>query len=129
VLVVGGARIDDATLTTGALVAYLLYIDLFFAPVQQLSQVFDGYQQASVSLGRIQELLREPTSTRAAEKPSEVTALRGEIAFEDVRFRYGDDEAALTGIDLRIPAGQTVAFVGETGAGKSTLVKLVARFY
>ncbi|WP_282083380.1 ABC transporter ATP-binding protein [Streptomyces tendae] len=129
VLIVGGGRIDDATLTTGALVAYLLYIDLFFAPVQQLSQVFDGYQQASVSLGRIQELLREPTSTRAAEKPSEVTALRGEIAFEDVHFRYGDDEAALTGIDLRIPAGQTVAFVGETGAGKSTLVKLVARFY
>ncbi|MFE0928849.1 ABC transporter ATP-binding protein [Streptomyces mutabilis] len=129
VLIVGGARIDDATLTTGALVAYLLYIDLFFAPVQQLSQVFDGYQQASVSLGRIQELLREPTSTRAAEKPSEVTSLRGEIAFEGVRFSYGDEEEALTGIDLRIPAGQTVAFVGETGAGKSTLVKLVARFY
>ncbi|MFD4262497.1 ABC transporter ATP-binding protein [Streptomyces sp. NPDC058534] len=129
VLIVGGGRIDDATLTTGALVAYLLYIDLFFAPVQQLSQVFDGYQQAAVSLGRIQELLREPTSTRAAEKPAEVTSLRGEIAFEDVHFRYGAEEEALTGIDLRIPAGQTVAFVGETGAGKSTLVKLVARFY
>ncbi|MFB7651134.1 MULTISPECIES: ABC transporter ATP-binding protein [unclassified Streptomyces] len=129
VLIVGGGRIDDATLTTGALVAYLLYIDLFFAPVQQLSQVFDGYQQASVSLGRIQELLREPTSTRAAEKPAEVTSLRGELAFEDVHFRYGAEEEALTGIDLRIPAGQTVAFVGETGAGKSTLVKLVARFY
>ncbi|KAB2972865.1 ABC transporter ATP-binding protein [Streptomyces sp. SS1-1] len=129
VLIVGGVRIDAATLTTGALVAYLLYIDLFFAPVQQLSQVFDGYQQATVSLGRIQELLREPTSTRAAEKPREVRELRGEIAFEGVRFAYGDDEEALTGIDLRIPAGQTVAFVGETGAGKSTLVKLVARFY
>jgi ATP-binding cassette subfamily B protein len=129
VLVVGGGRIDDATLTTGALVAYLLYIDLFFAPVQQLSQVFDGYQQASVSLGRIQELLREPTSTKAPEKPLDVASLRGEIRFEDVHFRYGDDEEALTGIDLRIPAGQTVAFVGETGAGKSTLVKLVARFY
>ncbi|MDT0612865.1 ABC transporter ATP-binding protein [Streptomyces lancefieldiae] len=129
VLIVGGARIDDATLTTGALVAYLLYIDLFFAPVQQLSQVFDGYQQASVSLGRIQELLREPTSTRPPEKPLDVTSLRGEIAFEDVHFTYGDEEEALTGIDLRIPAGQTVAFVGETGAGKSTLVKLVARFY
>ncbi|MBD0425050.1 ABC transporter ATP-binding protein [Streptomyces sp. TRM S81-3] len=132
VLIVGGARIDDATLTTGALVAYLLYIDLFFAPVQQLSQVFDGYQQASVSLGRIQELLREPTSTRRAEEPLTVTSLRGEIAFEDVHFAYGsadDSEEALTGIDLRIPAGQTVAFVGETGAGKSTLVKLVARFY
>ncbi|WP_446046801.1 ABC transporter ATP-binding protein [Streptomyces olivaceus] len=129
VLIVGGTRIDNATLTTGALVAYLLYIDLFFAPVQQLSQVFDGYQQASVSLGRIQELLREPASTRTADRPRGVTSLRGEIAFEDVHFRYGDEEEALTGIDLRIPAGQTVAFVGETGAGKSTLVKLVARFY
>ncbi|WP_128428631.1 ABC transporter ATP-binding protein [Streptomyces cyaneus] len=129
VLIAGGARIDDATLTTGALVAYLLYIDLFFAPVQQLSQVFDGYQQATVSLGRIQELLQEPTSTKAAEEPLEVLSLRGEVAFEDVHFKYGDEEEALGGIDLRIPAGQTVAFVGETGAGKSTLVKLVARFY
>ncbi|MFJ4812170.1 ABC transporter ATP-binding protein [Streptomyces longwoodensis] len=130
VLVVGAGRVDAATLTTGALVAYLLYIDLFFAPVQQLSQVFDGYQQATVSLGRIQELLREPTSTSAARAPRTVTSLRGEIAFEDVHFAYGaGDEAALRGIGLRIPAGQTVAFVGETGAGKSTLVKLVARFY
>ncbi|MEU3250084.1 ABC transporter ATP-binding protein [Streptomyces sp. NPDC006997] len=132
VLVVGAGRIEAGTLTTGALVAYLLYIDLFFAPVQQLSQVFDGYQQATVSLGRIQELLREPTSTRNAAEPTGVRSLRGEIAFEDVHFAYGgadDGEAALTGIDLRVPAGQTVAFVGETGAGKSTLVKLVARFY
>ncbi|MFF7983377.1 ABC transporter ATP-binding protein [Streptomyces sp. NPDC007901] len=132
VLMAGAHRVEAATLTTGALVAYLLYIDLFFAPVQQLSQVFDGYQQATVSLGRIQELLREPTSTKAADRPREVPSLRGEIAFEDVHFAYGSgDEAeeALGGIDLTIPAGQTVAFVGETGAGKSTLVKLVARFY
>ncbi|MGM9381282.1 ABC transporter ATP-binding protein [Streptomyces antibioticus] len=141
VLVAGAGRVDAATLTTGALVAYLLYIDLFFAPVQQLSQVFDGYQQATVSLGRIQELLREPTSTRTADRPLEVLSLRGEIAFEDVRFAYGAEDApapdgpggepeeALGGVSLRIPAGQTVAFVGETGAGKSTLVKLVARFY
>ncbi|MEU8968543.1 ABC transporter ATP-binding protein [Streptomyces monashensis] len=129
VLIVGAHRVEAATLTTGALVAYLLYIDLFFAPVQQLSQVFDGYQQATVSLGRIQELLREPTSTTAADEPLEVLSLRGEIAFEDVHFAYGGEEEALTGIDLTIPAGQTVAFVGETGAGKSTLVKLVARFY
>ncbi|TQL22389.1 ABC transporter ATP-binding protein [Streptomyces sp. SLBN-134] len=129
VLVVGGGRVDDGTLAIGSLVAYLLYIDLFFAPVQQLSQVFDGYQQASVSLGRIQELLREPASTRPAAEPLDVPSLRGEIAFEDVRFAYGDGEEALDGIDLTIPAGQTVAFVGETGAGKSTLVKLVARFY
>ncbi|WP_328938469.1 ABC transporter ATP-binding protein/permease [Streptomyces tauricus] len=136
VLVVGAGRVDSGTLTTGALVAYLLYIDLFFAPVQQLSQVFDGYQQATVSLGRIQELLQEPTSTKAAAEPLEVLSLRGEIAFEDVDFAYkpageADDEAeeALSGVRLSIPAGQTVAFVGETGAGKSTLVKLVARFY
>ncbi|MET9541961.1 ABC transporter ATP-binding protein [Streptomyces sp. NPDC006553] len=135
VMIVGANRIDGGTLTTGALVAYLLYIDLFFAPVQQLSQVFDGYQQAAVSLKRMQELLQEPTSTAAAPAPLDVLSLRGEIAFEDVSFAYGAEdgapkgETALTGIDLRIPAGQTVAFVGETGAGKSTLVKLVARFY
>ncbi|MFG3017250.1 ABC transporter ATP-binding protein [Streptomyces sp. NPDC048254] len=132
VLMAGAHRVEAATLTTGALVAYLLYIDLFFAPVQQLSQVFDGYQQATVSLGRIQELLREQTSTRAADQPLEVPELRGEIAFEGVHFAYGaadEGDAALGGIDLTIPAGQTVAFVGETGAGKSTLVKLVARFY
>ncbi|WP_327118420.1 ABC transporter ATP-binding protein/permease [Streptomyces sp. NBC_01341] len=129
VLMVGAHRVDNGTLTAGALVAYLLYIDLFFAPVQQLSQVFDGYQQASVSLGRIQELLREPTSTADHEQALDVTSLRGEIAFEDVSFAYAGDEEALTDVALRIPAGQTVAFVGETGAGKSTLVKLVARFY
>ncbi|WP_407286623.1 ABC transporter ATP-binding protein [Streptomyces sp. BP-8] len=130
VLIVGAGRVGSGTLTAGALVAYLLYIDLFFAPVQQLSQVFDGYQQASVSLGRIQELLREPTTTPAAERPREVPALRGEIVFDDVDFHYGkSQEPALAGIKLAIPAGQTVAFVGETGAGKSTLVKLVARFY
>ncbi|MEV0451271.1 ABC transporter ATP-binding protein [Streptomyces sp. NPDC050600] len=134
VLIVGANRIEAGSLTTGALVAYLLYIDLFFAPVQQLSQVFDGYQQAAVSLKRMQELLQEPTSTTAAPAPLDVLSLRGEIAFEDVSFAYGTDAGdgegtALSGIDLRIPAGQTVAFVGETGAGKSTLVKLVARFY
>ncbi|MFG2642876.1 ABC transporter ATP-binding protein [Streptomyces sp. NPDC048370] len=129
VMIVGANRIEAGTLTTGALVAYLLYIDLFFAPVQQLSQVFDGYQQATVSLKRMQELLQEPTSTAEAPEPREVLSLRGEIAFEAVSFAYGDEEEALKAIDLRIPAGQTVAFVGETGAGKSTLVKLVARFY
>lgn len=130
VLIVGAHRVGAGTLTAGALVAYLLYIDLFFSPVQQLSQVFDGYQQASVSLGRIRELLRTPTATPPAGSPRGVGRLRGEIAFHDVHFRYTEEGAeALSGIDLRIPAGQTVAFVGETGAGKSTLVKMVARFY
>ncbi|MFC5720307.1 ABC transporter ATP-binding protein [Streptomyces gamaensis] len=133
VLIVGAGRVDDGTLTAGALVAYLLYIDLFFAPVQQLSQVFDGYQQATVALGRVQELLREPTTTPVAERPRAVGELRGEVVFDDVRFRYAgaedDKPDALAGVSLTVPAGQTVAFVGETGAGKSTLVKLVARFY
>ncbi|MEU7096612.1 ABC transporter ATP-binding protein [Kitasatospora aureofaciens] len=134
VLIVGASRVDAGTLTVGALVAYLLYIDLFFAPVNQLSQVFDGYQQASVGLGRIRELLRTPTTTAEAADPVPVTgALRGEISFEGVGFAYngGADGApdVLSGVDLRIPAGQMVALVGETGAGKSTLVKLVARFY
>ncbi|MCW7947150.1 ABC transporter [Streptomyces hygroscopicus] len=129
VLIAGAHRVGAGTLTTGALVAYLLYIDLFFAPVQQLSQVFDGYQQATVSLGRIQELLQEPTTTKSADEPLEVLSLRGDIAFQGVDFAYGDGEEALRGVELTIPAGQTVAFVGETGAGKSTLVKLVARFY
>ncbi|MFF2081106.1 ABC transporter ATP-binding protein [Kitasatospora sp. NPDC058162] len=134
VLIVGAARVDAGTLTVGALVAYLLYIDLFFAPVNQLSQVFDGYQQASVGLGRIRELLRTPTTTAPAADPVPVAkGLRGEISFEGVGFAYngGVDGApeVLSAVDLHIPAGQTVALVGETGAGKSTLVKLVARFY
>ena len=132
VLVVGAGRVSGGTLTAGALVAYLLYIELFFAPVQQLSQVFDGYQQAAVSLGRIQELLREETTTPTDPSARAVESLRGEITFDDVHFSYvteRGEEQALKGIDLTIPAGQTVAFVGETGAGKSTLVKLVARYY
>lgn len=133
VLIEGARRVDSGTLTTGALVAYLLYIDLFFSPVQQLSQVFDGYQQAAVGLARIRELLRTPTSTPPATAPRPVPELRGEIHFDSVHFAYdgaGDRKPeALADISLRIPAGQTVALVGETGAGKSTLVKLAARFY
>ncbi|MFJ2779007.1 ABC transporter ATP-binding protein [Kitasatospora sp. NPDC087315] len=134
VLIVGASRVDSGTLTVGALVAYLLYIDLFFAPVNQLSQVFDGYQQAAVGLGRIRELLRTPTTTAEAADPVPVTGgLRGDIDFEGVGFAYNGGAAGspevLSGVDLHIPAGQTVALVGETGAGKSTLVKLVARFY
>ncbi|MGF1430909.1 ABC transporter ATP-binding protein [Kitasatospora sp. LaBMicrA B282] len=133
VLIAGASRVDAGTLTVGALVAYLLYIDLFFAPVNQLSQIFDGYQQAAVGLGRIRDLLRTPTSTPEAAAPVAIEELRGEIHFDGVGFAYNGGGAAnpevLTGIDLRIPAGQTVALVGETGAGKSTLVKLVARFY
>jgi ATP-binding cassette, subfamily B, bacterial len=133
VLIVGASLVNDNALTAGALIAYLLYIDMFFAPIQQLSQVFDGYQQAMVGLARIRDLLRTPTSTPQAARPLTVpegSHLRGDIVFDDVHFRYGPDvDEALRGITLRVPAGQTLALVGQTGAGKSTVVKLVSRFY
>ncbi len=130
VLGLGAHRVVSGTLTAGTLVAFVLYLDSFFTPIQQLSQVFDGYQQAVVGLRRIAELLATPTSTPAAAHPVPVTALRGEIKAEQVEFRYRPDTPpALDGIDLDLPAGQTIAVVGTTGAGKSTLVKLIARFY
>ncbi|MFD3991542.1 ABC transporter ATP-binding protein [Streptomyces sp. NPDC058583] len=129
VLAVGAHRVAAGAMTVGALVAYLLYLDLFFVPVQQLSQLFDGYQQARVSLLRIRDLLRLRSTTPAAADALPVRSLRGELVFDDVDFHYRDGRPALTGIRLRIPQGQTVAFVGTTGAGKSTLVKLAARFH
>lgn len=132
VLIAGASRVDNGTLTAGGLVAYLLYIELFFSPIFLLSQISDGYQQASVGLDRIRDLLSTPTSTPPAVKPVRAERLHGEIHFDNVSFTYGSGEGSrevLSDINLRIPAGQTVALVGETGAGKSTLVKLVARFY
>ncbi|HEU5355064.1 MAG TPA: ABC transporter ATP-binding protein [Actinocrinis sp.] len=131
-LVYGAHRIGQHTLTAGALIAYLLYVDMIFSPIQQLSQVFDGYQQANVGLRRIRDLMRTPTATPEAAEPLPVPAggLTGRIEFQDVRFAYAADAPeALRGITVTVEPGTTVALVGETGAGKSTLVKLVARYY
>ena len=130
VLVGGASRVHSGALSAGALIAYLLYIDMVFSPVQQLSQVFDGYQQAAVGLRRLGDLLRTPTTTPEPEHPVVAKPLRGDLVFDDVRFAYNDTgKPALDGIDVTIPHGQTVALVGETGAGKSTFVKMVARYY
>ena len=130
VLLVAAGQMRAGLLSAGALVAYLLYIDMLFSPVQQLSQVFDGYQQAAVGLRRISGLLRTKTSTPEAGAPHPVTRGRARIEFRDVRFNYGGgDQEALGGVNLTVAPGETVALVGQTGAGKSTLVKLVARFY
>ncbi|WP_455711535.1 ABC transporter ATP-binding protein [Streptomyces luteogriseus] len=130
VLAFGADRARDGGLTMGMLVVFLLYVDVLFSSVLQLSQVFDGYQQASVGLSRILDLFGTPTGTPRASQPLPVTQLKGAIDFEDVRFRYpGATRDAVDGVRLSIPVGRTVALVGETGAGKSTLVKLVGRFY
>ncbi|WP_051116548.1 ABC transporter ATP-binding protein [Amycolatopsis nigrescens] len=131
VLLAGAGRVADGTLSPGVLLAFLLYLGLFFSPIQQLSSVFDGYQQARVGLRRIAELLRTPSSVPATENPVAMPRrLRGEVGFDDVEFRYPETESrALADVSLEVPAGQTVALVGATGAGKSTAVKLVARFY
>ncbi len=130
VLIIATGQMHSGALTTGALIAYLLYIDMVFSPVQQLSQVFDGYQQAMVGLRRITDLLRLGTSTPPTRRPVAVGRLDGRIELRDVDFSYGNTEAnALSGISLTVEPGETVALVGQTGAGKSTLVKLIARFY
>jgi ATP-binding cassette, subfamily B, bacterial len=130
VLGFGASRVHNGSLTAGGLIAYLLYLDLLFTPVQQLSQVFDGYQQAEVGLRRIRDLLRTPTSVPPAAHPVALPEQLGQLELEDVVFTYaGTTTPAVAGVALSIPAGQTVALVGETGAGKSTLMKLVARYY
>jgi ATP-binding cassette subfamily B protein len=131
VLIVATGEVRSGALTAGALIAYLLYIDLVFSPIQELSQVFDGYQQAVVGLRRIKDLLLLQTSTPEASAPVPVPdRLSGRIELRDVRFGYETaNRDAINGVSLTITPGETVALVGQTGAGKSTLVKLIARFY
>jgi ATP-binding cassette subfamily B protein len=138
VLGVGARLIGASSLTAGALIAFVLYIDMFFSPIQQLSQVFDAWQQTRVSVKRIAELMVLDTLTPPPVEPVPFGRLSGATDVHEVHFAYPGVAAdaaarkppeALRGVDFAVRAGQTIALVGETGAGKSTVMKLIARFY
>ncbi len=132
ILVVGGLEAINGHTSTGVVFAFVAALNNFFDPIQQLSQLYTTYQSGMAALDKIFELLDEKPELSDAPDAFTLPRIRGELRFDDVSFRYGSDDDgawALRDIDLVIPAGQTVALVGETGAGKSTFAKLVARFY
>ncbi|TML26793.1 MAG: ABC transporter ATP-binding protein [Actinobacteria bacterium] len=132
ILVFGGIQAIQGHVTVGVLVAFVAALNNFFDPIQQLSQLYTTYQAGMAALDKIFELLDESPDLVDRPDALELETLRGEVRFDDVSFRYGEGEDsvwALRDLSLTIPPGQTVAMVGATGAGKSTLAKLVARFY
>ncbi|NNU26259.1 ABC transporter ATP-binding protein [Isoptericola sediminis] len=128
-LAYGGWRVVEGTLDVGALVAVLLYVKRFFQPIQQLGMFYNALQSAVAALEKVSGLLAEEPTVVEPSDPTPLPSPRGEIRLQDVTFGYGDGPVVLPRLDLTIPAGQTVALVGSTGAGKSTLAKLVTRFY
>ncbi len=128
-LAVGGTMVVHHQLSIGALVAFFLYLNRFFQPIQLLAQQYNAFQQGNASVLKLRTLLE--TAPSVAEEPgaAELPPIEGEITFEDVTFGYDPDQPVVTGIDLTISPRTTVAFVGPTGAGKSTLAKLITRFY
>jgi ATP-binding cassette subfamily B protein len=136
ILLYGGNQVVDGAVTIGVLASFVLYLQSFFDPIQQLSQLYTTYQSGMAALDNIFLLLDEEPDLRDAEDAIDLPRVRGEIRLEDVDFAYAPAESAedgpalaLDGVSLEVPAGQTVALVGATGAGKSTLAKLLARFY
>ena len=129
ILLYGGNQVLDNAITIGVLASFVFYLQTFFDPIQQLSQLYTTYQAGMAALDKIFDLLDEKPDVTDAPGAVELPPVRGEIRFEEVTFAYGDGAPALAGVDLHVAPGQTVALVGATGAGKSTLAKLVARFY
>jgi ATP-binding cassette, subfamily B, bacterial len=129
VLGVGGWLVVDGDMTIGTLLAFTLYLGNFFDPVQQLSQLYNTFLSATAALDRITSLLDEEPEIVDADHADTLPTIDGHVRFEHVRFGYGDLPDVLHDFDLDIPAGTTVALVGHTGAGKSTIAKLLARFY
>src|SRR4051794_29211087 len=129
VLGYGGWLAFNGEVTIGTLVAFLGYLTNFFDPVQQLSQLYNTFLSAVAALDKITDLMDEEPEVLDVEHAVELERINGDVAFEQVRFSYGRGPEVLHGIDLHVPAGTTVALVGHTGAGKSTIAKLLARFY
>ena len=126
----GGTAVLGQSITAGVLIAFVLYIDRFFDPIRDLSRRFDTLQSTMAGGERILELLKTPVDVQDAPAAFELPPIKGDVRFDHVSFHYSDDPTlVLDGINLRVEAGQTVAFVGETGAGKTTIVKLLARFH
>ncbi len=126
----GGTAVLGQTISAGVLVAFILYIDRFFDPIRDLSRRYDALQSTMIGWERILGLLDTPVEVQDAPGAAELPVMQGKVTFEHVSFHYSDDPAPiLTDIDLHISPGETVALVGETGAGKTTLVKLLSRFH
>ena len=126
---VGGQMVLDEQLTLGQLVAFFLYFNRFFQPIQLLVQQFTTYQQSRASIVRLNDVLAERPTVQEGEDAVDLPTVSGAICFEDVSFGYTDGALVLRDVDLAIAPGQSVAFVGPTGAGKSTLARLVMRLY
>ena len=129
VLLYGGYRVLNGEMTLGTLTAFLLYLRIFFEPMQEISQFFNTFQSAAAALEKIAGVLAEKPGIQDPEHPVELSTVKGDIEFRDVAFSYVPDRPVLPDLRLEIPAGQTVALVGTTGAGKTTIAKLIARFY
>jgi ATP-binding cassette subfamily B protein len=128
-LAIGGHMVAHHELSIGALVAFFLYLNRFFAPIQLLVQQYNTFQQGSASIWKLRTLFAVHPSTPEAADATELPPIEGEIEFDHVTFGYDPAAPVVRDIGLRIHAGETVAFVGQTGAGKSTLAKLITRFY
>jgi len=130
ILLYGGSQAIDGAIQIGLIVAFVGYLQIFFEPIQQLSNLYTTWLQGVAAMDKIFELLETPTDMPDSPGAVDPGALRGEIEMRGVWFSYGgEDQWALQGVDLHVPPGQTLALVGATGAGKSTFAKLVARFY
>lgn len=129
VLLFGGSRVIEGEIGIGVLTAALLYTRQFFGPIERVAVFYNSYQAASAALEKISGVLEEEPTVPEPEKPAELGKIAGELDFKDVDFHYSNKIPILPKFNLNIPAGQTVALVGTTGAGKSTLAKLVSRFY